>query len=118
MDDMRELVTREQVETAFRVLALMGPVAGGAAGFLYGRLRRRSGLAVGVLLGCLGALNYGLWRLYLAVTDRLGMDRVSTLLANLGIFIVLGVGGGLFFRRLHAQSDAKDDAKHLRRVKT
>jgi len=39
-------------------------------------------------------------------------------LANLGIFIVLGVGGGLFFRRLHAQSDAKDDAKHLRRVKT
>lgn len=111
MDDMRELVTREQVETAFRILAVAGPLLGAVGGLLYGQLRRRSALVSGLLLGCIGTLNYGLWRLYLAVTDRYGMDRVSTLLVNLGVFVVLGACVGVMYWYLAGRSGATHHAE-------
>ncbi len=113
MDDMREIVTVEQVNAAFLALAVLGPVLGAVVGAVIGR---RGGRAVthtvaGLLVGSLGVLNYGLWRLYLRISDRLGMDTVRNLLANLLLFVVLGaVGGslyGLWARRFSAVTDRR-----------
>lgn len=103
MNDMREIVTVAQVEGLFRVLAVGGPLLGAMVGILMGRTRRsvgRYGLA-GLSIGLLASLNYGVWRLYLAISDRLGMDAVVNLLVNLGLFVAMGCVGGVLYGRWH-----------------
>ncbi len=46
-------------------------------------------------MGCLGILNWVLWRLYNAITDQLGLDTVKNLLVNLALFVALGIAGGV-----------------------
>jgi hypothetical protein len=40
-----------------------------------------------------------MWRVYNAIEDALGLDSVAGLLANLALFVVLGIGIGLALRR-------------------
>lgn len=104
---MRELVTVAQVETLFRVLALAGPLIGLLAGMLPWNRQvptvRRA--ATGLLVGCVGLANYGTWRLYLAITERLGMDTVRNLLVNLAVFALIGAVIGLGVRRCNGKSE-------------
>ncbi len=101
MDDMREIVTREQVETLFRVAALVGPVVGLGIGSLVARAARiRAAIWRGLAIGLLATLNYGLWRMYLVIADRLGMDTVRNLVVNIVVFAVLGVAGGVLLALL------------------
>lgn len=96
MDDMREIVTREQVETLFRVAALVGPLVGLVIGALVAKAGSSRQLVWrGLAIGLVATLNYGLWRMYLAIADRLGMDTVRNLLLNVVVFAVLGVVGGV-----------------------
>lgn len=99
MDDMRELITVEQAEAAFRLLALLGPlvglVIGGAIGVRRGLIVRRA--LIGLALGGLTALNYGLWRLYCLNTDRLGVDTVRNLVTNLVLFVMIGAVAGIAY---------------------
>ena len=96
MDEMREIVTMEQAERAFLLLAVAVPLVGAVVGAL---IRARGGHAAagaraGFLIGLIGPANYLLWKAYNAITDRLGMDTVKNLLVNLGLFIILGVVAG------------------------
>ncbi len=112
MNDMREIVTVAQVEGLFRVLAVGGPLLGAMVGILMGRTRRsvgRYGLA-GACIGLLASLNYGAWRLYLAISERLGMDTVANLLVNLGLFVAVGCVGGVLYGRWHGRSQAVSQA--------
>lgn len=97
MDDMRELVSMEAVERVFALLAVGGPVLGGAIGAAMGARKRAvfGYLLRGLLLGGLGSANWLLWRMYSALTDHFGLDSVTNLLLNLAIFVALGVGAGL-----------------------
>jgi hypothetical protein len=106
MEDMRELVTVEQVESLFRVLAIAGPLVGAAVGAALGSRRRmvRCGAFRGLGIGSLAVLNYALWRMFTALTERNGLDSVANLLLNLGIFVVLGLVGGVLYGRLTRRS--------------
>src|SRR5437870_943734 len=104
MDDMREIVTMQQVELAFRALAIVAPLVGALIGTLVGyrtgRTERvKSGAVSGILIGLLGPVNYLLWKIYNGITDRLGLDSVKNLLINLALFIILGVAAGLISAR-------------------
>jgi len=108
VDDMRELVTVEQVEGLFRALAVAGPLVGVALGAALGSRRgvARNGALNGLGIGSLAVLNYGLWRMFTALTERNGLDSVANLLLNLGIFIGLGLIGGILYARWARRGDA------------
>lgn len=118
MNEMREIVTVEQVNRLFLVLIVIGPAAGAAIGGAMGRPRGRlaRGALTGALTGLLLALlNLGLWKVYNAITDRLGLDSVRNLAVNLALFIALGAGAGLIAgylsrRRAAAPEETPSDA--------
>jgi hypothetical protein len=97
MDDMKEIVSVEQVQRLFIILAVALPLVGIAGGALLGSRRGdvKRGVAQGLLLGILGPVNLGLWLVYNRITDSLGLDTVKNLLVNLVLFVVLGVVTGL-----------------------
>jgi hypothetical protein len=105
MDEMREIVTQEQVEHVFLILAIAGPLAGLVIGGLAARVAHRSSDSVRVLAlrgacwGLLGTANWLLWRLYNAITSVLGLDTVVNLVVNLVLFIALGGAVGWIFAR-------------------
>lgn len=111
MDELREIVTVEQVEHWFIVLAVALPIVGAAIGAALGARKQNlgRGALAGFAAGLLGPLNLLLWHTYNGITDRLGLDRVSNLLVNVALFIGLGgvagfVLGILSRRRLSPES--------------
>ncbi len=86
---MQEVITAKQVDALFLALAVAGPLAGAGIGWWRGR-RPLSGLLWGLLL----TANWILWRVYNAITDRLGLDTVRNLLVNLALFVLLGAVAG------------------------
>lgn len=95
-DDMREIVTLDQMNRIFLVMAIAGPFLGAAIGAC---LRGRTGARVGALIGLLGLANLALWELYNLITDALGLDTVKNLLVQLALFVCLGVCAGLVIGR-------------------
>ncbi|HIE51815.1 MAG TPA: hypothetical protein EYP85_08655 [Armatimonadetes bacterium] len=102
---MRELIEEQTVETLMRTLAWAGPLAGLLVGILLGVPRRQIGLLAfkGLAVGCLGSLNWGLWRLYSYLTrydpqtGYFGLERVDVLLLNLAIFAGVGLLLGIIW---------------------
>ncbi len=86
---MQEIVTAQQVDRLFLILAIAGPLGGAGVGWLWQK-RAVHGLLWGLLL----TANWILWRLYNAITDRLGLDTVRNLLVNLAMFVALGAVAG------------------------
>lgn len=97
MDEMREIVTMEQVNRWFLLLAIAAPIIGMLFGALAGQRRgqMKRGLVSGLAIGLLGPVNLLLWKVYNALTDQMGLDTVKNLLVQLGLFIMLGVIAGL-----------------------
>jgi cation transporter-like permease len=97
MDEMREIVTIEQMDRLFLLLAIAVPILGAVIGAALGgkKGRAQQGLIKGLLIGLLGPLNLVLWKVYNAITNRLGLDSVKNLLVNLALFAALGIGAGL-----------------------
>jgi hypothetical protein len=96
MDDMREIVTVEQMDRLFLVLAIAAPIVGAAIGAALARRDKPGpGALRGLLIGLLGPANLVMWKVYNALTDRMGLDTVKNLLVQLGLFVGLGVVVGL-----------------------
>src|ERR1051326_3736643 len=97
MNDMQEIITMEQANRLFLVLAIVGPAAGLALGSLIGGRSGalKAGAIKGVIAGLSGVLILILWKVYNAITDRLGLDTVKNLVVNLVLFIGLGSIAGL-----------------------
>jgi hypothetical protein len=92
MDDMREIVTVEQMDRLFLVLAIAAPLVGAAIGAALARRGNPGrGALRGLLVGLLGPANLVMWKVYNALTDRMGLDTVKNLLVQLGLFIGLGL---------------------------
>lgn len=108
---MQEIITAKQVDALFLTLAIAAPIAGATIGWVKGK-RARNGLWWGLLL----TANWILWRLYNAITDRLGLDTVRNLLVNLALFVVLGAVAGylaaLRVRRRNASYGAGAGGSH------
>lgn len=95
-NDLREIVTRLQMDQLCVLLAVLLPLAGAAIWAARARkLGRRRAFPLGLVVALVGPVNLALWLIYNAITDRLGLDRVSNLLVNLALFVGLGVGIGL-----------------------
>ena len=92
---MKELIDLHQAHLLMLGVLVLAPLIGLAWGFVKKRLPL--GLAVGVLAG---GGNYALWTVYNAITQKLGLDTVTNLLVNLGVFvavgIAIGVGAGVY----------------------
>lgn len=105
MNEMREIVTQEQVERLFLILAVAGPAAGLALGALTAYLGRVKGAGLapqalrGACWGLLGTVNWLLWKLYNALTSVFGLDTVVNLLVNLIVFVALGGAAGWMISR-------------------
>lgn len=95
----QELITPAGAETLVRLAALLVTLGGGAAGFLTAGRR-------GLLMALCGPLVLGMWELhkwltrYDPATGYFGLEKVSVLLTEIGLFTVLGVVLGLFWRWL------------------
>ena len=112
MNEMKEIVTVEQVNGLFLALAVGAPILGAALGAAAGSRRRQARqLALrGLLIGLLGPLNLILWNVYNGITDRLGLDSVRNLLVNLALFLALGVVGGLIVSRFAGREGGEPPA--------
>jgi hypothetical protein len=113
MGDLREIVDVGAVEHLFVLLAVIGPIVGALSGAAVGAKRQnvQRGLLRGLLIGLFGPLNWLLWRVYNALTDRNGLDTVWNLIINLALFLVvgalIGLGIGWALRRQEAQTPAE-----------
>ncbi len=99
MDEMREIVTMPQANTAFLALAIATPLL---AAVVFALLRARMpdkkvAGRVSSLIALAGPVNLAAWKVYNAITDRLGLDSVKNLLVNLALFVVIGIVAGLAF---------------------
>ncbi len=95
-DDLKELITVEQFTRLLVMLAVASPLVGLAIG------AAMSGKGGGASQGAKRGLAFGLiapailvlWFLYNAITAKLGLDRVVNVLANLVLFVVIGLVTG------------------------
>ena len=118
MNDMQEIITMEQANRLFLFLAIGSPLVGLALGSLAGARAKaaKQGAVKGFGTGLLGVLILGLWKVYNAITDRLGLDTVKNLVVNLALFIGFGVVAGLIagrfisIHRMPEKYDGPDEA--------
>lgn len=114
MGEIREIVEMPAVERWFALLAVAGPLLGVSLGAGLGARKGtlRSGALSGLWIGLLGTLNWGLWRLYNALTDMNGLDTVRNVLVNAVVFVAIGAGIGLVAGRWKsgAATSPMDDA--------
>src|SRR5579862_5550224 len=113
MGDLQEIVSVEAVNRLFAVVAVAAPFVGVAIGSALGARRgsvRHTALR-GLMFGLFGPLNWLLWCIFNAITNRNGLDTVRNLAMNVAVFVVIGLVIGLLFRRLNrlmGQPEAPD----------
>lgn len=80
-------------------LAILTPVAGLLTLFSRRQDRRRwMALPLFWLLAFSGPLLVGLWWIFNAIEDTLGLDSILAMLLNLGLFALIGIGIGALLR--------------------
>lgn len=91
---MKELITIEQADHIMWAILVIAPLIGLIAGAIAKQIKPYLlwGAAIGVG-------NLLLWKVYGAITDKLGLDSVANLLVNLVLFIAIGVTVGFFVGR-------------------
>lgn len=105
MGEFKEIVDANAVGRLFAVLAVVLPVFCMGLGALLGARKQsaRGGALRGLAIGLIGPLNWLLWKMYNALTDRNGLDSVRNLAINFALFVligaIIGVGIGLWQRR-------------------
>ena len=89
---MKQLVDPNAVERVVLFLAVAGPLVGLILGAVLGAHERCSArrIIAGVLLGGIGSVVYGMWRVYGVITNALGLDSVANLGLQLVLFAALG----------------------------
>ena len=112
MDDsgraVPELITLAQANAAVAALVVLGLLAAPVAALL-ARRRGNDPLLTSLMVGGPPVLIGLMWLVYNAVTDRLGLDRIVNLVANLALFVFVGALVGVFWTRLVARRAAGDE---------
>jgi hypothetical protein len=78
-------------------LAVGGPLVGLILGTMIGAHKRCAvpTIIAGTLIGTLCSVAYGMWRLYGAITNALGLGSAVNLVLELVIFAICGVAIGM-----------------------
>lgn len=81
------------VERVMLFFAVAGPLVGLIAGLFFGAHEKCAlpKMIGGLLIGALGTVAYGMWRVYGLITGKLGLDSVWNLYVQLVIFAAAGV---------------------------
>lgn len=89
---MKELIAPGSVEKALLFFAVAGPLVGVIIGAFIGAHSRNAAPSVisGILIGAIGSLIYGMWRVYGAITNILGLDSLANLGLQILIFAIFG----------------------------
>jgi hypothetical protein len=103
------MVTRSQADLLFTVLPVLGLIAGATAGWLARRGGRDAVSAITLWGGPLVLIGI-LWRVYNAITDRIGLDSVANLAVNFVLFVVAGGIAGLVWTTLAARRETQPAA--------
>ena len=108
MGELHELFDLSIIGRVFTAAAILGPIVGVLIGCLIGARNKKLKrcIIVGLLWGLAGPLNWLLWRIYNAITDRNGLDTVKNLVINLALFVFVGVVIGVVAARLHLRASA------------
>jgi len=87
-----ELMNPAQVERVMLFLSIGGPRVGVIFGTMLGAHKRRAlpTIIAGTLAGGLCSVAYGMWKLYCAITNTLGLGSVTNLVVQLVMFAVIG----------------------------
>jgi hypothetical protein len=96
---MHEMITRGQADVFFGAVFAFGLILASVAG-LVARRRGRDAFLAALLWGGPLVLIGVLWRVYNAITDRVGLDSVANLAINGIMFVVIGVGVGVGWQLL------------------
>jgi len=90
---MRELIDPSAAERFLLFAALGGPLAGFIIGIMLGAHENRAirKMVAGTLIGGLCTVAYAMWRVYNAITERLGLDSVVNTALQLVMFAALGL---------------------------
>lgn len=93
MGEMHEIVDAVVFGRLLLLAAIVTPVAGALIGATIGWRSKtsRSGAIRGFSIGLSGPLVLGLWHLFNAITDRLGLDTVRNFFVNIGLFSLIGI---------------------------
>jgi hypothetical protein len=103
------MVTRSQADLLFTVLPVVGLITGATAGWLARRGKRDAVSAIALWGGPLVLIGI-LWRVYNAITDRIGLDSVANLAVNFVLFVVVGGIVGLVWTNLAARRETQPPA--------
>ncbi len=105
-DPNKELISLHQANGLMLAVLVLAPLVGLAWGTAKKRLV--PGFTIGLLVG---AGNYGLWTVYNAITEHLGLDTVKNLLVNLGLFVIVGllvgIGVGVYISKTNTGESKK-----------
>jgi hypothetical protein len=96
---MRELISEHVFGVILTIIAIAGPICGAIVGAVVGAREKaigRSALA-GFAWGCLGLLLLALWHLSGALINQLGISTTRNLLAQIGLFVVVGIATGVIY---------------------
>ncbi len=103
-DPNKELISLHQANLLMLAVLVLAPLVGLA----WGAAKKRPvpGLVIGLLVG---AGNYGLWTVYNAITEHLGLDTVKNLLVNLFVVVglLIGIGAGIYASKLETGESKK-----------
>ena len=99
---MNELIDPRLVERVLLLLAVAGPLVGLVIGAVLGAHEAHAArkIAAGILVGALGSVVYGMWRVYGVITAALGLDSVANLAAQLVMFAALGAVLGVVIAKV------------------
>jgi hypothetical protein len=90
---VQELITRAQADLIFTA----GPLAVALVALAWWRLKRDpTGLAVGVASVLVGVM----WRVFNAISDRMGIETLANLGVNGAVFFAVALGYGVWMRRV------------------
>ena len=116
VEQVKELITQIQAETCLRIIAVAAPAAGLVVGGTTGIVRRRllADAAVGLAVGLVGTVVYGLWRMYLAFGEGFGFTNVWSVAIQLIIFLGLGAAAGAVVQKAVAARKPRGRIQDIR----
>ena len=94
---MKQLIDPNMVQRVMLFLAVAGPIMGLIVGLFLGAHEKCAWpkMLAGTLIGALLSASYGMWCVYNAITNAMGLDSIANLVIELIMFAVLGAALGL-----------------------
>ncbi|MFQ3548683.1 MAG: hypothetical protein SNJ70_02890 [Armatimonadota bacterium] len=113
---MHELINYQSANKYLFFLAVFSPFFGLMVGGVFGAHDKKiwPKMLSGFIMGMLGTVSYGLWKLYNVITDYFGVDSLFNMILQIVLFALLGMFAGYVvfmtaYKIKTTYSDSEDD---------